>query len=81
MGRMAQPKEGYMYEKPQYMTGKGLRRSTRDPLKKREMIASAQKTSSDLKQIIKRKANQPITISKETAKAIAMALKAMLKQK
>jgi hypothetical protein len=70
-----------MYEKPQYMTGKGLRRSSSDPLKKRDMLVSAHKASADLNLMVKRKATQPITISPETAKAIALALKTMLKQK
>jgi hypothetical protein len=69
-----------MYEKPQYMTGRGLRRAPRKALQ--ELPGEhTQKPTSDLRAIVKRTKTQGITISPETAKAIALAFKAMLKQK
>jgi hypothetical protein len=69
-----------MYEKPQYMTGKGLRRTAANPLKDKRLILANQKLSSDLKYLLKRKAQQPFQLSPEAAKAIAVAIKGLLKQ-
>jgi len=71
-----------MYEKPQYLTPDGYRRAAKNPLKS----AGAGSNTRPSLPAVKSSAGKPgkpkkgIRISEETAKAIAMAIKGMLRQ-
>jgi hypothetical protein len=67
-----------MYEKPQYLTPGGFRRSAKNPLKDKKAITPlpAKKTIS-----ANRLKKAGIQISEATAKLIADAIKSMLKQR
>lgn len=73
-----------MYEKPQYLTPDGYRRSSSNPLnsKKLALKASLDNIEAQRKLLLARKTiNKKPGISDEAAKLIAEALKSMLHQK
>jgi hypothetical protein len=76
-----------MYEKPQYLTGEGFRRSGTNPSKKavlKKKLAAAKAKEQAHAALRATKASMPRAgrpISKEAAKLIAMAIRDMLHQK
>lgn len=73
-----------MYEKPQYLTPKGYKRMDKDP-KKKEILKKIMgekkgKEIYEIKPLLKKNTAKPKKLSKEAAKAIAMAIKGMLNE-
>jgi len=77
-----------MYEKPQYLTPEGYRRSSKNPFKKKVVKKAAGKAPAGHNSQLTRKMlsarqfqrDAQRGISKEAAKLIAQALKGMLKE-
>jgi hypothetical protein len=77
-----------MYEKPQYITPDGYRRSSKNPYKKKVVKKAVRKTPAGKNSQLSRKMlsvkqfqkDAQRGISKEAAKLIAQALKGMLKE-
>jgi hypothetical protein len=71
-----------MYEKPQYLTPDGFRRFAKNPLKSSGAGSRAGPSLPAVKSAAGKpgKPKKGIQISEETAKAIAMAIKGMLRQ-
>ncbi len=73
----------FMYEKPQYLTPDGYRRSSKNPYKRKSVKKAPLKKGPIANKILTRKHFQHQAqrgISKEAAKLIAQAIKGMLHQ-
>ncbi len=68
-----------MYEKPQYLTGDGFKRLDKNPHKDRSITYKLIPKKTSVPAISAQRPQKGIHLSEEAAKAIAMAIKGMLK--